>query len=70
MNRAGNAEGDWKVTELCIHCKLPIAQWDTGRWVHLRMGQLECHFYYQNGNQATPPNSNQGDTNERDRADR
>lgn len=42
MNRSGNAPGDWKVTELCMHCGLPIVQWDTGRWVHVRMGQLEC----------------------------
>lgn len=54
MNRAGNAEGDWKVTELCYNCDQPIAQWDSGTWAHIRMGQIECTIKHADSTVAEP----------------
>lgn len=42
MNIGGNAPDDWKAQYKCFHCGLPVAEWDNGTWVHIRMGQREC----------------------------
>ena len=58
MNSGGNAPGGWKVDLLCNHCDQPIAQWDHGVWVHVRMGQIECEKYSAEiGHVAAPPDA-------------